>query len=129
MEPSDTDIQKVVTRKQTSRNIPIKITDIKPPVRKPTEPDKEKIHISTFFVLFNTNIQCKDTDEDQELIADLKKAIVSCLVEDQEHVFKIVYNGTGNYDSDTIKKISVEMVGEIGPKYNRCHVHSVIRVG
>lgn len=124
MESSDPVIQ--ITKTTTNRNIPIKIKDIKPGDK--PQSDKEKIHVSTFFVLFNTNVSCKDAEENNGLTDKLKKAIIECILNDQQHVFKIVNGAREDYGPETIKKITLEVVGEIGDRFGRCHAHAVITV-
>lgn len=92
------------------------------------EPKKDKIHISKFLILVNSNKSAKSHEEHANEIADcLRDGIGRLLQEHSTELFKL-HPSAKPGGLDTIMDIKVRTAAEIGPKYHRIHVHSLITV-
>lgn len=116
------------TQTQKSR-IPIRVEKVEKTAVQAEAPKKDKIHISKFLILVNSNVTGGSSTEVVNKIADcLKDGMGKALKEHEDEVFVIKAGAKGAWTEEYIKDIHVKTAAEIGPKYKKVHIHSLVTV-
>ena len=113
-------------RTRTTQNIPLRIEKVLP--NKITEPKKEKIHISKFLILVNSNVAATELDSSNRIADCLKSGTGRALKEHAQELFFIKPPAKEQFGPDSILDIGVKIASEIGNKFKRVHVHALVTV-
>lgn len=118
---------RVVTQTQTNESIPLRIEEVTGNKIQSSN-KKQKIHISKFLILVNSNVAAKDVNSSNHVADCLKRGIGKALQEHGPELYVIKPPAKEKYGPGTILDIDVKMAAEIGSKYKRVHVHALVTV-
>lgn len=119
-------VTEVVRQFETGSRIPVSLTDIS--VKNIPEEKGNKIHISKFLVLVNSNVATDDPVVIERLSQCLKRGFAIALEVHEEDIFKIKPPATDTWNNSTILSINSEMVTEVGSVQKRVHLHGLVTV-